>query len=92
MTTTVELKGLAAKIESLGGKAEFIGDMVKITGISGIGPCPVGFVRAAEMMREIVSRKAGAAVLGFRGAIRSCRQGGLDENRIFELVKGATND
>lgn len=60
---------------------------VRVKGIEGIGPHPMSLLSAVEKLRDVVSRKAGAAVLGFRGAIRCCRAAGLDEEMVFRLVQ-----
>jgi hypothetical protein len=86
MTDEREIERLSGLIRGMGGMVARQGDEITITGVAGVGPHPMPLIAAAERMRQVVSSKTGAAILGFRGAIRCCRAVGLDERRVFELV------
>lgn len=92
MATQSEIEELAKSIRLMGGTVVIGADTVTIAGVSGIGPHPMPFIQAAERMRQAMSSKIGAAILGFRGAVRCCRMAGLDENKVFELVRDQTVD
>ncbi len=89
MTTNEEIESLSA---ALGGSVEFVvtGGVVvavHVYDVNGIGHNQMPLVQAAERLRGRISDKVGAAILGFRGAIRCCRVAGLDEDRVYQLVK-----
>lgn len=87
MITDKDLKTAKDQARLLGGHMDIDGDHVTITGIHGIGPHPMPMVQGVERLREAISSKVGAAILGFRGAIRCCRSAGLDCDQVFMLVR-----
>jgi hypothetical protein len=91
MTTPAEIAELSEMIRRMGGTITQDADTITVVGIQGIGPNPMPTIQAAERMREKAESQIGAAILGFRGAVRCCRYVGLDEDKVYEMVRDNTD-
>lgn len=87
MITNKDLDAAADSARLLGGHMETDGDHVIITGVQGIGSQPMPMIQGVERLREAISSKISAAILGFRGAIRCCISAGIDCDQVYNLVK-----
>jgi hypothetical protein len=87
MVTNKDLDLAANSARLLGGHMEIDGDHVIVTGIDGIGSHPMPMIQGVEIIRDKIASKVGAAILGFRGAIRCCRQANLDADQVYKLVR-----
>lgn len=87
MVSGKDVKELQQSALLLGGRMDVDGDHATVIGIKGIGDLPMPLVQVAEAIRAAMQSRVGAAILGFRGAIRCCVAANLDCDRVYQLVR-----
>jgi hypothetical protein len=87
MTTDKELRELIETCTAMGATITNAAGTIRIAGLKNCGKLPMPPIQAAERMRELISTRIGAGILGFFAGVRCCDQAGLDADQVYCLVR-----